>query len=126
VIFEPGTGWAYGVSVSIVFSNSSIENRNQQGFDAAGILIERVTGVKLHEYFQEHILKPLGIENLGFWPNQAMMDNLAKMHLRQPNGEIMEIPHTETSVNSPLGTNGFCNGGGGCFGSLQGYSSKFP
>jgi CubicO group peptidase (beta-lactamase class C family) len=77
VIFEPGTGWVYGASVSTVLSNSSIENRDQQNLDATGILIERVTGMKLHEYFQEHILKPLGVENLGFWPNQAMMDNLA-------------------------------------------------
>jgi CubicO group peptidase (beta-lactamase class C family) len=26
VIFEPGTGWVYGVSISTVLSNSSIEN----------------------------------------------------------------------------------------------------
>jgi hypothetical protein len=82
--------------------------------------------MKLHEYFQEHILKPLGVENLGFWPNQVMMDNLVKMHMRRPNGEIVEIPHMETSVNSPLGTNGFCNGGGGCLGSLREFSSTPP
>jgi hypothetical protein len=53
-----------------------------------------------------------------------MMDNLAKLHLRQPNGEIVEFPHLEVAANSPLGTNGFCNGGSGSFGSLQDYSSK--
>jgi CubicO group peptidase (beta-lactamase class C family) len=82
--------------------------------------------VKLEEYFQEHILKPLSVENLGFWLNQTMMDNLTKMHLRQSNGEIVEIPHTETAANSPLGTNGSCSGGGGCYGSLRDYTSKPP
>jgi CubicO group peptidase (beta-lactamase class C family) len=92
--------------------------------DVAGILVERVSGMKLHEYFHQHILKPIGVEDLGFWLNQTMLDSLSKMHLRQPNGEIIEVPHTITAANSPLGYKGSCNGGGGCLGSLQEYSSK--
>jgi CubicO group peptidase (beta-lactamase class C family) len=83
-----------------------------------------MTEMKLHDYFQEHILKPLGVENFGFWFNQAMMDNLIKMHLRQPDGGIIEIPHTETAAKSPVGTKGSCSGGGGCYGTLREYTSE--
>ncbi|WOO79811.1 Acyltransferase LovD [Vanrija pseudolonga] len=45
LIAEPGTRWAYGLSL-----------------DWAGILVERVTGLKLDAYFKQHIFDPLGLK----------------------------------------------------------------
>lgn len=45
LIAEPGTRWAYGF-----------------GLDWAGVLIERLTGLKLDAYFKQHIFEPLGLK----------------------------------------------------------------
>jgi CubicO group peptidase (beta-lactamase class C family) len=44
LIFEPRDGWAYGTSV-----------------DWAGVIVERVSGMKLDDYFEKYIKIPLGL-----------------------------------------------------------------
>jgi CubicO group peptidase (beta-lactamase class C family) len=92
-------------------------------------LIETVTGVTLEEYFQENILEPLGVKDLGFWMSQVMKAKLSSIYLRNPEDETMtEVPHSEAAVREEPGTKVNCAGGSGCFGSAQEYSSKecFP
>lgn len=52
--------------------------------DWAGIILERVTGTKLNDYFQTHIFKPLGISHTTMFPTSEMASNLAYMHQRDP------------------------------------------
>ncbi|KAF2275954.1 beta-lactamase/transpeptidase-like protein [Westerdykella ornata] len=73
---QPGTVWQYGTNV-----------------DWAGIVLERATGQKLNDYFQEHIFKPLGIHNVTMFPTQEMRGNLAYMHQRDPTGVLHERDH---------------------------------
>jgi CubicO group peptidase (beta-lactamase class C family) len=47
--FDPGTQWNYSVATDIV-----------------GILVERISGLSLPEYFQTHIFAPLGMTNTFF------------------------------------------------------------
>lgn len=47
--FDPGTAWNYSVST-----------------DVLGILIERISGQSLGDYFAEHIFAPLGMTDTGF------------------------------------------------------------
>lgn len=49
-VFQPGSSWTYGI-----------------GIDWAGIILERVTGQSLEEYFKEHIFEPLGLKDLTFY-----------------------------------------------------------
>ncbi|KAK4243532.1 beta-lactamase/transpeptidase-like protein [Corynascus novoguineensis] len=49
-MFPPGEGWYYGT-----------------GPDWAGQVLERVTGRRLSEYMNEHILRPLGVGGTGFY-----------------------------------------------------------
>ncbi|KAK4243835.1 beta-lactamase/transpeptidase-like protein [Corynascus novoguineensis] len=49
-MFAPGEGWYYGT-----------------GPDWAGQVLERVTGRRLSEYMNEHILRPLGTGGTGFY-----------------------------------------------------------
>src|SRR3954466_9811912 len=54
--YSPGTHWLYSQSVDIV-----------------GYLVQLLSGQRLDQYLQEHILAPLGMTDTGFWvqPHQA-------------------------------------------------------
>jgi CubicO group peptidase (beta-lactamase class C family) len=89
------------------------------------LLIERITGHALEEYFQENIFKPLGVEDCGFWISQAMKTKLSDMNLRNHlDGTVVGIPHIQPAVLGEPGTKIECSGGGGCYGSVREYSSK--
>lgn len=53
--FAPGEGWCYGT-----------------GVDWAGQVLERVSGMRLGEYMAEWLLKPLGLEDTGFFVNKVV------------------------------------------------------
>jgi CubicO group peptidase (beta-lactamase class C family) len=47
--FDPGTSWNYSVST-----------------DVLGVIVERISGQSLDDYFREHIFAPLGMNDTGF------------------------------------------------------------
>ncbi|MCJ1375082.1 hypothetical protein MMC20_006316 [Loxospora ochrophaea] len=100
--FEPGTKWQYGV-----------------GIDWAGQMIERVSRMSLNDYFEKHIFQPLGIKNISFLPHEGMKQQLATMHLKMPDGKLLENDHIlrpPLKVNEkPLPPMFIHSGGGGCF-----------
>ena len=65
LVNQPGTIWEYGINL-----------------DWAGLLVTRVTGLSLNDYFQQHIFKPLGIKNLNMFPTPEMVSRLAFMNTR--------------------------------------------
>jgi CubicO group peptidase (beta-lactamase class C family) len=75
---QPGSMFEYGVNI-----------------DWAGIILERVTGQKLGEYFQQHVFDPLDIPADGatMFPSPSVQKNLARMHQRDPSGVLHENPH---------------------------------
>ncbi|KAF2752201.1 beta-lactamase [Sporormia fimetaria CBS 119925] len=73
---QPGERWEYGTNL-----------------DWAGIIVERASGQKLNDYFQEHIFKPLGINDVTMFPSKEMRDNLAYMHQRDGEGKLSEREH---------------------------------
>jgi CubicO group peptidase (beta-lactamase class C family) len=75
MVNQPGTMWEYGINL-----------------DWAGIILERVTGQKLGEYFQQHIFKPLGIESTTMFPTKEMKANFSQLHQRSPEGVLSETP----------------------------------
>lgn len=48
--------------------------------DWAGVLVERVTQMSLQNYLQKYILRPIGIDNITFFPSSEMIDSLAYLH----------------------------------------------
>ncbi|KAJ9297156.1 hypothetical protein DTO271G3_4449 [Paecilomyces variotii] len=102
LVNQPGTRFQYGV-----------------GLDWAGVLVERVTGLSLEDYFQSFILRPLGIENISFFPNAKMKANLAYMHQREKDGLLSVTDHVFRYPFLPARDGEgrrFCMGGAGCFG----------
>jgi CubicO group peptidase (beta-lactamase class C family) len=72
---QPGSSFVYGL-----------------GIDWAGILLERVTGQTLDEYFQEHIFGPLGIRSMSFFPTPELKARLMQMCTRTREGTLV---HTQ-------------------------------
>lgn len=114
LIHHPGTQFDYGVNI-----------------DWAGVLVERVSGLSLNEYFRKHIFEPLGIEDISFFPNKGMKSRLAYTHRRDTvDGSLHVIDHIYRfplveRQHSDLPEERFCSGGAGCFGTVVDYCSEF-
>jgi CubicO group peptidase (beta-lactamase class C family) len=52
-----------------------------------------VTGQTLNDYLTEQVFKPLGLNNITFFPHQHMRDNIATMLQRAPDGTTTERDH---------------------------------
>ena len=78
MVNQPGSMWEYGINM-----------------DWAGIVLERVTGQTLGEYFQEHIFTPVGIaaEGASMFPSKEAQKNLAHMHQRDTDGTLKKREH---------------------------------
>ncbi len=64
--------------------------------DWAGIVLERITGQRLNDYFAEHIFAPLGVDTKGatMFPPAAAQSNLASIHQRDAtSGELRVRDH---------------------------------
>lgn len=72
--FDPGTRWEYGI-----------------GIDWAGQMIERISGMTLAEYFAEHVTGPLGMHETAYLHSPAMLERVAAIHARLPDGSLTPI-----------------------------------
>ncbi|KAL4884561.1 beta-lactamase family protein [Aspergillus karnatakaensis] len=102
LVNQPGEKFQYGTSM-----------------DWVGLIIERVAGLALEEYFSRNILTPLGME-VSFYPLKLVKgSNLAYLHRRADDGSLMHIDHlyqTPLTWKVEVGKQMFCAGGHGCFG----------
>ncbi|TDB70420.1 serine hydrolase [Micromonospora sp. KC723] len=67
LMFQPGTGWNYGVST-----------------DVLGRLVEVVSGQRLDEFLTERILDPLGMADTRFWVDEPDAKRLAALYTPHP------------------------------------------
>lgn len=104
LVNQPGEVWEYGVNV-----------------DWAGVLVERVSGLSLNDYFLKYILGPMGLKHINMFPTKEMKQNLAYMHVRMPDGKLVPNPNGHLArrqlwVESPHDIKDtFNSGGAGCF-----------
>lgn len=101
LLFEPGTRWRYSI-----------------GIDWAGILVERLSGQGLEDYFQQNIFKPLGIDDISFIPTPEMLARMQQTCSRDDAGKPVPCPSLRPIDNPNLGQ---VSGGGGLFGTAKGY-----
>ena len=100
--FEPGTGWNYSVAT-----------------DVLGIAVERLSGMRLGEYFQQHIFAPLGMTDTGFDLAHGQGERLADAWAYQPGKPPRLIDRGATS--KLLAPAKFHSGGGGLIGTIADY-----
>lgn len=100
--FEPGARWNYSVST-----------------DVLGIAVERISGMRLDDYFREHILGPLGMNDTGFRVAEGQGDRLADAYGYRPGKPPRLI---DRAAESRLLAEGrFDSGGGGLVGTIADY-----
>jgi CubicO group peptidase (beta-lactamase class C family) len=98
LMFEPGTRWQYG-----------------QGVDWAGRLVEAISGATLEDYFQQKILRPLGMEDTSYILPAAKFDRLVSRYHRDANGDLQQ---DDRKLPTPPTT---FNGGGGLYSTAGDY-----
>jgi len=97
-LFDPGERWWYGTNI-----------------DFAGRMVEEVSGQRLGDYLDEHVLGPLGMDSTNFRISDDMAARQSAMHARLPDGSLVAIefglpPEPE-----------FQMGGGGLYGTAGDY-----
>jgi methyl acetate hydrolase len=99
LFFDPGERWEYGISI-----------------DFAGLAVEAVSGKRLSQYMQEHLLGPLGMNDTAFKIRPDMRARLATIHARGEDGTLtpmeFELPQEPE----------FDLGGGGLYGTAGDYA----
>ena len=97
-LFDPGERWMYGISIDFV-----------------GRIVEEVSGQRLDDYFDEHILGPLGMDSTAFSLSDEMQSRLSAVHVRLPDGSltVRDLPRSPEPR--------FPSGGGGLYSTAQDY-----
>ncbi|MEC8178745.1 MAG: serine hydrolase domain-containing protein, partial [Pseudomonadota bacterium] len=100
--FEPGTQWNYSVST-----------------DVLGVCVERISGMRLGDYFREHIFAPLGMDETGFDIDPGKQDRLADAYAYRPSKTPRLID--KGAESRLMETAKFHSGGGGLISTLADY-----
>lgn len=101
--FQPGERWEYGI-----------------GIDWLGALIERISGQRLLNYFEEHIFYPLGMTDTGYEFDAAKLDRAVSLMMRVE-GALIEAPVLQATP-AEHGSSAFYSGGGELYSTLEDYS----
>jgi CubicO group peptidase (beta-lactamase class C family) len=97
---QPGEGWTYSV-----------------GVDIQGCLVERLSGMPLPKYLEQHIFKPLGMKDTAFFVPADKLPRLATVYAPSESGGLVPIP-SDPNVGKPPG---MPSGGGGLYSTAGDY-----
>ena len=100
--FAPGTGWNYSVST-----------------DVLGVAVERISGMRLGDYFERHIFAPLGMTDTHFGVAEGQSERLVDAYAYQPGHAPKMINAGATSKLNEPGAFDSC--GGGLIGTIADY-----
>ncbi len=96
---QPGTAWDYGPSVNI-----------------QGYIVEKLSGQSLDVYFDEHIFKPLGMVDTGFWMPEEKAARVVAIHSYE-GGAIKGPAENRVATTKPS----FLAGSGGLMSTAEDY-----
>ncbi|WP_170004315.1 serine hydrolase domain-containing protein [Pseudopontixanthobacter vadosimaris] len=100
--FAPGTSWNYSIST-----------------DVLGIAVERLSGMALGDYFEQHIFAPLGMADTAFRVADGAAERLVDAYVFRPGKTPRMIDRGPDSKLN--GTASFHSGGGGLIGTIADY-----
>src|SRR5262249_50827012 len=83
--------------------------------DWVGKAVERASGLRLGEYFAEHLLNPIGMKDTGFKIGDTQRTRLVSMQARQADGSLQPMPFEIPQQPE------FEMGGGGLYGTAADY-----
>jgi CubicO group peptidase (beta-lactamase class C family) len=96
--YQPATTWEYS-----------------RATDVLGIMVERISGMSLADFFSERIFAPLGMVDTGFDVALEKRVRVAQAFRIDPD------LGTPIALIDPAGSGGYCSGGGGLFSTLDDY-----
>jgi CubicO group peptidase (beta-lactamase class C family) len=96
--YQPGTTWDYGLST-----------------DVLGRIIEVVSGETFDQFISEHISKPLGLTDSGFYVPEENVDRIAEPQIDAASGKRPPVPDV---TKKPT----FLSGGGGMVSTATDYA----
>jgi len=105
LVVQPGQRWNYSIAV-----------------DLQGVIIERLSGQRLGDYFQQHIFAPLGMKDTGFWLTEAQRPRLATVYTRNTTTGALQVFTDENNyaADDPFKKDSnFESGGGGAAGLIS-------
>lgn len=104
LLAQPGSKFVYGLAI-----------------DWVGILIMRISGQTLEEYFNEHIWAPLGLKSFSFFPTPELKSRLMKMCTRTKEGKLIHTSKLRPVPEMKPEDIGIQAGGGGLLGTMKEY-----
>ncbi|KAK3056716.1 hypothetical protein LTR09_002509 [Extremus antarcticus] len=75
LVFEPGTRYEYG-----------------PGIDFLGLIIEKISGMRLDKYVDKYISQPLGLKSTGVGLNDEQLNNFMTVHAKDAEGKLTPTP----------------------------------
>lgn len=97
----------------------------ENGFatDVLGVLIEKVSGMSLDQYFETRIFKPLGMVDTSFYLPKEKANRLAVVYAAQPNGPVKRAEGNSGSAQGQYvdGPRVAFSSGGGLLSTAQDY-----
>ncbi len=100
LLFDPGERWNYSI-----------------GIDHAAMMLQVVTGRRLGDYLQEHLLGPLGMKDTAFKIRPDMRERMAKVHQRGDDGALTPMMEMEILQDPQIEL-----GGGGLYSTVADYA----
>ncbi|QQC66680.1 serine hydrolase domain-containing protein [Paraburkholderia ginsengisoli] len=103
LMFQPGSRWHYGIAT-----------------DVLGVLVERVSGMSLGDFFRTRIFEPLGMRDTAFSVPDAQLARLATAYGVEP-GTRRRVVEDHPSASRWANPDRFQSGGGGLVSTAQDY-----
>jgi CubicO group peptidase (beta-lactamase class C family) len=103
LMFQPGSRWHYSIAT-----------------DVLGVLIERVSGLSLGEFFRTRIFEPLGMRDTAFWVPGAQLLRLATAYNIDP-GTRQRVVEDHPAASRWANPQRFQSGGGGLVSTAEDY-----
>jgi CubicO group peptidase (beta-lactamase class C family) len=102
LLFQPGAEWNYSHAT-----------------DVLGRVVEVVSGLRLDEFFETRIFRPLGMTDTAFWLDEGRRDRLAALYTVGSGGKATRMQTLgEVASHPPT----FLGGGGGLVGTAGDYA----
>ncbi|WP_118181439.1 serine hydrolase domain-containing protein [Paraburkholderia phosphatilytica] len=103
LMFQPGARWHYSISTDIL-----------------GVLIQRVSGLSLGEFFRTRIFEPLGMRDTAFWVHESQLGRLATAYAIDPDTR-RRVVEDHPSKSRWANAGRFQGGGGGLVSTVDDY-----
>lgn len=99
LLYQPGKAWVYSLSV-----------------DIQGYIVEKLSGQSLPEFMAQHIFKPLGMRDAGFFVPAGKRSRFVTMYQANKEGELVALPTNDDATQPSLPS-----GGGGLVSTAEDY-----